>query len=118
MGEIEKLGIDVLEKDLVVLAKLTGAIDKALEDDKISTGEWIGIGFKAVDLVGVFKNIKKAKAQLMNLDLEEKEQLKSTFVKEFDISNDKVEEVVESIIVIAIDLAVGMELIGGNAKAA
>ena len=90
--------IVVLKKDLITLAKIANAVDKALEDGKVSVPEGIGLAFKAIDIIAVIKSIKQAKEEIIDLTQEEIDELSAAFAAEFDLSNDKAEEVVETII--------------------
>ena len=98
-------GTEQLEKSLVVLAKVVKAVDGALEDGKITTAEWIGVAFKAVDLIGVIKNLKEAQEELFDLAEGEIEHLIEVFKKEFDLNDDKAEEIVESIVELSLTIA-------------
>lgn len=99
-------GTEQLEKSLVVLAKVVRAVDGALEDGKITTAEWIGVAFKSVDLIGVIKNLKEAQEELFDLAEGEIERLIEVFKKEFDLNDDKAEEIVETIVELALTIAV------------
>lgn len=107
----EEIGIKQLKKSLTVLAKITGAIDKALEDGKVNIAEGIGIAFKAVDLIGVIKNLKQARAELADLTEPEASELTEHFAKEFDLLNDEAEQMVEVVIDLALQIVVSMELL-------
>lgn len=103
-------GIDQLKQDLATLAKITKAVEGALEDGKISVAEGIGISFKAIDLIKVIKNLKELKEELLDLDVTEAPELAAYFAEVFDISNDKAEEVIEQIVVLAIQLLVSLDV--------
>lgn len=105
------VGIDVLKKDLIVLAKLANAIDSALEDDKVSAGETIKIAFKAVELIGVVKSLKAAKAEIVDLTEEEVAELYAEFVKEFDLTDDAAEEAVETLLQLALNIINSLGLV-------
>ena len=107
----EKIGIEQLKKSLTVLAKVTGAIDKALEDGKVNIAEGIGIAFKAVDLIGVIKNLKQARAELADLSELEIVELTEHFSTEFDLRNEEAEQMVEVILELALQIVVSMELL-------
>lgn len=108
-----KLGINVLKEDLTALAVVIGEVDVALEDGKINLIEGVKIGIKSTSLIKVVKNIKEAKAELMDLDGAEKAEIKAHFIKVFDLRNDDAEAVVENIVALAIDLSDNLVLVGG-----
>ena len=100
-----------LKKDFLVLAKLANAVDKALEDGKINVAEGVGLGFKALDLIGVVKNLKAAKEEIIDLTEEEITELTESFATEFDIANDKAEEIVETIIGLALSVLASLDVL-------
>lgn len=99
---MEKLGIEVLKKDLVVIAKVSGTVDKALEDGHIETLEAISIAKDSLGFFSVIKNLKLAKQELKDLSETEKSELVEHFKQEFDLRNDMAEMVVETVVEIAI----------------
>jgi len=104
------VGINQLKENLATLAKITKAVEGALEDGKITVAEGIGLSFKAVDIIKVVKSLKESKEELLDLDVTEAPELAAYFAEVFDISNDKAEEVIEQIVVLAIQLLVSLEV--------
>lgn len=98
----EKLGITQLKKDLGVICGIANVATKSLEDGKVSLGEGIAIAQKSIGLIGVIKNVSAAKAELQDLSIDEKNQLIDYFQQEFDLEDDKVETVIETVIEIAL----------------
>jgi len=99
---MNELGIEQLKKDLSVIAKVSGSVDRALADGKIDMMEGIGIAKDALGFFGVVRNLKAAKEELKNLTAEEKAELTVHFGKEFDLRNDAAEVVVETVVEIAL----------------
>jgi len=98
-------GIENLKNALTTLIKVGEQIDAATSDDgKISLWEGTQIGFKAIGFVKVFKNAKEIKAEYLDLDSNEKQELISFVTEELDISNDVLEEKIEQIFSILIQL--------------
>lgn len=67
----EKLGIEVIEQDIDILADVLGNVLKALDDGKISVREGFSI---AMDAPKVWKAVKSGKdliAEIKDLDPEE-----------------------------------------------
>ncbi|MHA7109256.1 hypothetical protein ACRTDU_03970 [Sunxiuqinia elliptica] len=99
---MEKLGIEVLKKNLTVIATVSGSVDRALEDGKVDVMEGIGIAKDSLGFFSVIKNLKPAKEELQDLSATEKQELVSHFEKEFDLRNDTAEMVVETVVEIAL----------------
>jgi len=108
------VGIENLKQDLASLAKMVSKLDGALEDGKVSVGEGIGIAFSAIDLIKVAKTVKAAYEELVDLDDPERVELVAYFKEVFDLRDDKAEEVVESIVELALTLADSLSLLGGE----
>ena len=100
-----KVGIDVMKKDIAIIARVVMAIDKAKDDGKIKIAEWIAIGLKSVKLIEVVKTIKAAKQEFLDLDGAEKAELTAHVAKELDLRNDEVEGTIEGLVTIAIGLS-------------
>ena len=99
-----------LKKDLLVIAKIVNLVDNALEDGKVNVAEGVGLAFKAIDLIGVIKNFKQAQEELMDLTSDEVPEIVEAFKQEFDIDNDKAEEVVETVIELALNLVLSLDM--------
>uniref|UniRef100_UPI0032167248 hypothetical protein n=1 Tax=uncultured Draconibacterium sp. TaxID=1573823 RepID=UPI0032167248 len=100
-----KVGIDILKKDITIIAKVVMGLDKATEDGKIKIAEWVGIALKSVKLAEVVKTIKQAKKEYLDLDGAEKAELSAHVAKELDLRNDEVEGIIEGLVEIAIGLS-------------
>ena len=103
-------GIEKISKALITLAKIAEGVEKALADDKISVGEGLAIGFDAIGLIGVVKNLKAIKEELFDLTQEEVTEICVAFQQEFDIADDNVEEIVETVIELALNLVTATDL--------
>ena len=99
------VGIEVLKKDLTTVANLIKKIDVALEDDKISFTEAIGLAFQIPDVFKIVKTYKDAVGELKDLTQAEAEELSVHFAGEFDLTNDKAEEMVEQILSVIVAIA-------------
>ena len=94
----EKLGIDVLQKGFVTIARFSSTVVAAVEDKHVNFNEGMQIAAKALGFISVVKTFSQFIAQLRDLDAEEKIQIQQTFVEEFDIPNDKAEKAVEDVV--------------------
>ncbi len=99
---MEKLGIEVLKKNLATVAKVSGTVDSAMSDGKVDMVEWIGIAKDSLGFFGVIRSLKEAKAELLDLSQVEKAELVDHFKKEFDLLNEMAETVVETVVEIAL----------------
>ena len=90
-----KTGIDSTKAVLGKGFKIAEAIAEALEDKKISFGESLELGAKLLGLVGMFKHIVNIPAEFKDFTKQEQDELIKFFIDEFDIPNDKAEEIVE-----------------------
>lgn len=79
---------------LIVIAEKT---EVALEDGVITWGEGTRIGFSAIGLVKVFKNLKEIGTEFKELTSIQKIELATWFKEEFDFQNDNIESIVEEI---------------------
>lgn len=96
--ENQELGIEVLKKDMLVVAKISGTIEDALEDSRISPIEGVLIAKDALGFFGVIKNWSKAQAELKNLSDQERVTLVNHFQTNFDLENDTAEYIVETVV--------------------
>jgi len=99
------IGIEVLKNDIVILAKLIKKVDVALDDNKVSFSEAIGLAFELPGLFKVVKSYKDVVEELKDLTPDEVEELNVHFANEFDIANDAAEEVVEQVLSLIVTLA-------------
>lgn len=107
-----KKGINVFKRDLTILARIVGAVDLALADKKITLLEGITIAVKSAPALGALKTIKQAKAEIMDLDGAEKQELSNHFANEFDLRNDQAENAVEGLVKLAISLSDTFKMFG------
>lgn len=103
---MEKLGIEKLKKDVVVIAKIIGKADRALEDKKITITEWVGLALDVPALVKSINNYKDSVAELMDLSEAEAKELSDHVAKELELRNDHAEVIVEQIIEVILTLTV------------
>ena len=103
---MDKLGVDNLKKAILAVIKLAEKIDKNLADDgKITLWEALGIGGASVgDLVFVIKNASIIDDEFADLDEQEREEVLSFIKSEFDLQNDKLESIIETSLVIIMQL--------------
>lgn len=99
------VGIDVLKENVVDIALIIKKVDLALEDDKISFSEAIGLAMQLPKLFRIIKSYNDAVEELKDLDEEEVIELNEHFAKEFDLRNDKAEEMVEQILGVIVVIA-------------
>ena len=94
-----------LKKALSTLMGITEKTDSALADDgKISISEGVGIAMSAIGLVKAVKNAKPIKDEYLSLTDDDRTDLVAWFAAEFDITDDNVEGIVESIFAALIQL--------------
>lgn len=108
---MDKIGIDRLKKNFTVIAKLVKAVDSALEDGKVNIAESVGIAFKAVDLIGVVKNLAEAKTELAHLEAQEMTELVAHFREVFELRSKDAEQMVETIMELALQVLFSMEVL-------
>lgn len=94
--EQEKLGIVNITKAVVAAINLAEKIDSKLDDGKLSLMEALGVGISSfADIVKVIRSGAQLKAEYKDLDPEERETLIKIVRNEFDLKNDRVEDVIE-----------------------
>lgn len=96
--EIEKLGIEEFQEALFTVVDFAMAVDSALEDNKVSIPEGVGLGIKLVSFWRVVKLFPVIKAQFLDMDAEEKVILTTGFADRFDLRDDQLEGIVEMIV--------------------
>ena len=84
-----------LKKALSRVLATTSVVAKAYEDKKIIMTEWIRIGASAVGLTWVFKHLPEIEVDLANATEEGVNKMMEELKIEFDIPQDKLEEVIE-----------------------
>ncbi|MFK5855769.1 MAG: hypothetical protein QM503_06535 [Bacteroidota bacterium] len=101
-----------LRKALSTLMSITEKTDSALADDgKISISEGVGIAMSAIGLIKVVKNAKTIKQEYLALSDDDRTDLIAWFAAEFDITNDNIEQIVESIFSALLQLSVVFETV-------
>jgi len=102
-----KLGIENLKIAAEAAINFGMKIEKNLVDDgKISVAEALGIGAGSFgDIVKVIKSGTQIKAEFIDLDDDEREELIDYIEEKFDLENDKVEKVIEK----SIEMLVGLD---------
>lgn len=101
-------GNETLKKDVSIVCRVIGTVDKALEDGKVNLIEGIGIARDAVGLISVAKTWKDAKNELSELSTSEKSDLISHIEKEFELRNDVAEKFVETALQVIISLGAAL----------
>lgn len=104
-------------KELVSFGISVGhAIDLSLEDGKIGLDDAIHF-YKAVLAAGdAFKDVKMVPKELGDMDAAERSELLSYVQENFDVSNDKLEAVVEGALGLALQVYNFVELIKSDKK--
>lgn len=104
---MEKLGIEKLKMALIAAIKLGEKIENKYADDgKISLGEALSVGAGSFgDVVKVIKAGKQIKAEYLDLDDNERDELTALIKEELDLANDRVENIVEK----AVDFLISLE---------
>lgn len=92
---MKKLGIESIKIIILFGLSLGNELGKALEDKKLSIGEAFGFIDDLNDIDDVIEAVKKAPAEFLDLDSEEKAEIQSIVKVEFDIEDDKVEDAIE-----------------------
>lgn len=91
-------GIEKITKILDRLGDFLSTIAEANEDKKFTFLEVTQISLSGAQLGWCFKSWQEVKAEYMDLSTDEKETLLQKFREEFDLPNDKAEEIIEKII--------------------
>lgn len=114
--KMEKIGINELKTSLTAIAVVVKTIDEAAADKKVNVVEGVKIALKGLSLIKVVKNLKTAKAELLDLDGAEKAELKQHFEKVFELRNEEAEKMVESLVALAIDLSDNLSLLSKKSE--
>ena len=93
-----KLGIQNLKVVVSFFIAIALQLDKVKKDDKITKGEIMKLIFFVLMNKGIsaFSSFLDAGQEILDLTTEEKDELSLYFSKEFDLSNDETEALVES----------------------
>ena len=104
--------MEKLKTALSTVMNVTEKTDSALADDgKISISEGVSIAMSAIGLVKVVKDAKLIKEEFLALSTDERTGLIAWFATEFDLVNDNVEEIVESVFSALVQLGAVFETI-------
>lgn len=98
------LGIENLKKLIKFALDLSRNIQTALGDKKVTIAEIFGFLPELMQVPGIVKAWTDIKAEYEDLSKEERLELHSYVVSEFDIPNDKVEAFIENALLQAISL--------------
>jgi predicted lactoylglutathione lyase len=93
-----KLGIQNLKVVVSFFIAIALQIDKVKSDDKITKGEILKLIFFVLMNKGIsaFSSFLEAGKEVLDLTNEEKDELSLFFSKEFDLSNEETEALIES----------------------
>ena len=84
-----------LFKAVTTIIKTAESVDKALQDDKVSIAEGIGIGITVIPWIGIFKNFDKILADMKQWNDTSLEQTIQYVRDELQLSNPATEQIVE-----------------------
>lgn len=118
---MNKIGIENIKIILIFGLSLAQELQRGLEDKKLNFGEIIGFTDDLAAIPSVVEAVKKAPAEFLDLDEEEKEEIHQLVIDEFDISLDHVEMAIEESFGFALDgvrYATRMTRIFGSKNAA
>lgn len=104
-----------LMKAVSTIIKTAESVDKALQDDKVTAVEGIGIGITVVPWIGIFKNFDKILADMKLWNETSLEQTIQYVRDELQLNSPKTEEVVEQAVEILFRFA--FVVIAPSAKA-
>lgn len=100
------LGIETIKQAAKVAIKFGQKLDDALEDNKVTWGEALGMLFGvAPDALAMVPQIGQIKQEYLDLDNQEREELVDYVVEELDLESDRAEEIAEA----AFDALVSLE---------
>lgn len=101
---MENLGIENLKKALHVGIAVGMTTAGALEDKKITLAEAFSFVPHLMEIPNVVSALPQIKAEIADLDADERTALNDYIQRTFDIANDKLEAVIEKGIAIVISL--------------
>lgn len=99
-----------LKKAIGKVLATTEAVAKSYEDKKIVMTEWIKIGASAVGWTWIFKHIPEIKADFDSATEEGIVKMVEELKAEFDIPQDKLEEIIEEALQIILTFIVMLDL--------
>lgn len=103
--------MEKIKEALKIIINITEKTDRALEDDKISIAEGVNMAMSAIGLIKVIKTFDALKSEFINLSNEQKTALGTWFANEFQLRNDKTEEIIEQVFKALLQLSNSMDLI-------
>jgi len=98
------VGIGELKDVIAFGAGIGNALGKSLEDGKISLGEYVNFIPALLDFPAAVQGFDKVKAEILDIDPEEKIELEQFVKDRFDIAQDDAEEFIEDAIGVALDV--------------
>jgi len=90
-------GTEKLKEALLVLIRFSDALDKRLDDGKLSLVEGITLVPKLTKLPQIIADFESIKNEFLDLDEIEKAEINQFIKDELDLVNDKVEDLIESV---------------------
>lgn len=106
----EKVGISVLKKDVVIIAKVIGTTDKALEDGKVNLIEGFSIAKDSIALIEVARRWREAREEIKDLSSAERVELHAHVERELDLRNDQAEKQAEAAIGVILSLTSALKV--------
>jgi hypothetical protein len=98
------LGTTNLKKVLLFAIKLSEKVDEVTVDG-FQWSDAVALFPNLVEAIGVVKSAKDAYAEFLDLDEEEKDDVLAYVRDEFDIADDKLEDVVETALLVVSNVA-------------
>lgn len=100
---MKKIGIDNIKIILLFGLSLAQELQQGLKDNKLSFGEIIGFTDDLAAIPSVVEAVKKAPAEFLDLDAQEKEEIHQLVVDKFNIDAENVELAIEESFGFALD---------------
>jgi len=100
----KKLGIKETKEFLGFVLGLANATGKALEDGQVTLADIRFLIGVFADAGPAFDGLSAIPSEWKDLDKSEQEEIKQFVIKEFDIPQDKIEEIIERALVVGISL--------------
>ena len=108
------VGIESIKDALKTVIKVGTTVEDALEDKKVNFFEAIAIAKNSIGLWGVVKDFPNIKAEFLDLDGDEKQELIEYFADELDLDNDAVEVIIEKCFDFIINATAFLEIFKGE----
>ena len=103
--------MEKIKEALRIIINITEKTDRALEDDKVSLAEGVNMAMSAIGLIKVVKSLHAIKSEFISLSSGQKTALGEWFADEFQLRNDKTEEIIEQVFKALLQLSDSMDLI-------